>query len=140
MRAKAMALIMLGTITGSQLVCADNLQGEQAALTAANKWLAIVDSGQFAKSYDESARLFQSRVTKDRWLRQIKAGRPLFGKVIKRTLEAEQFTTTMPGAPDGEYVVIQFDTEFEKKKQAIETITPMKEQNGTWRVSGYFVR
>jgi hypothetical protein len=46
----------------------------------------------------------------------------------------------LPGAPDGEYVVIQFETSFENKKSAIETVTPMIEINGGWRVSGYFIK
>jgi hypothetical protein len=45
-----------------------------------------------------------------------------------------------PGAPDGEYVVIQFETSFEKKKSSIETITPIKEKDGSWRVSGYYIK
>jgi hypothetical protein len=46
----------------------------------------------------------------------------------------------MPGAPDGEYYVIQYDTSFEKKKSAVETITPMVDKEGKWRVSGYYIR
>jgi hypothetical protein len=44
------------------------------------------------------------------------------------------------GPPDGEYVVIQFETSFENKKSAIETVTPMLDQDGKWRVSGYFIK
>jgi hypothetical protein len=35
---------------------------------------------------------------------------------------------------------MQFDTQFEKKRAAIETVTPMQDTDGQWRVSGYFVR
>ena len=42
--------------------------------------------------------------------------------------------------PDGQYVVFQFDTQFESKRAAIETVTPMLDTDGQWRVSGYFVR
>ena len=48
--------------------------------------------------------------------------------------------TDIPNAPDGEYVVIQFDTVFENKKEAIEKITPMLDPNGKWRVAGYFIK
>ena len=51
-----------------------------------------------------------------------------------------QFTKTMPGAPDGEYVILQFDTSFADKKAAIETVTPMKDKDGKWRVAGYFIK
>jgi hypothetical protein len=45
----------------------------------------------------------------------------------------------LPGAPDGEYVVIQYETSFEKKAFAIETVTPSFEKDGIWRVSGYYI-
>jgi hypothetical protein len=44
------------------------------------------------------------------------------------------------GRSDGEYVVIQFDTQFENKAAAVETIAPMHEKDGSWRVSGYFIK
>jgi hypothetical protein len=48
--------------------------------------------------------------------------------------------TSVPGAPDGQYVLIQFETVFEKKAQSIETITPMLDADRTWRVSGYYIK
>ncbi len=42
--------------------------------------------------------------------------------------------------PDGEYVVVQLETSFANKKAAVETVTPMLEKDGRWRVSGYFIR
>jgi hypothetical protein len=47
---------------------------------------------------------------------------------------------TLPGAPDGESVVIQYDTQFEHKAHAVETVVPMRERDGSWKVSGYFVK
>ncbi len=48
--------------------------------------------------------------------------------------------TSLPGAPDGEYVVISYETSFTNKKSAIETVTPMLDKDGKWRVSGYFIK
>jgi Protein of unknown function (DUF4019) len=62
------------------------------------------------------------------------------GKVLSRTLKSATYTTSLPGAPDGEYVVIQYDTSFEHKKSAVETITPMLDKDDHWRVSGYFIK
>jgi hypothetical protein len=42
--------------------------------------------------------------------------------------------------PDGKYVVIQYDSVFEQKASAVETVTPMLDSDGAWRVSGYFVQ
>jgi len=45
---------------------------------------------------------------------------------------------SLPGAPDGEYVVIQYETQFEHHTPA-ETVTPMLDKDGAWKVSGYFI-
>ena len=65
--------------------------------------------------------------------------RPL-GNVVSRQLRSRTYATELPGAPDGEYVVIQFNTTFENKQVAVETVTPMLEDDGSWLVAGYFIR
>jgi len=37
-------------------------------------------------------------------------------------------------------VVIRYDASFANKKSAIETVTPMLDKDGQWRVSGYFIK
>jgi hypothetical protein len=55
-------------------------------------------------------------------------------------VQTKTYKTSLPGAPDGEYVIIQFETSFENKKIAIETVTPMMDKDGNWRVSGYYIK
>jgi hypothetical protein len=62
------------------------------------------------------------------------------GKVILRQLKIKAYQTTLAGAPDGQYVVIQFETSFQNKRSAIETVTPMLDKDGQWRVSGYYIK
>ncbi|KPJ71393.1 hypothetical protein AMJ52_08655, partial [candidate division TA06 bacterium DG_78] len=62
------------------------------------------------------------------------------GKLVSRTVKSAKYTTSLPGAPDGEYVVIQYEASFENKQSAIETVTPMKDTDGAWRVSGYYIK
>jgi hypothetical protein len=113
---------------------------EQAAVQSAEKWLALVDQGKYAASWDEAAGIFKNAVLKDKWVETINGVRPPFGKVLLREVKTKTFKTSVPGAPDGEYVIIQFQTKFENKASAIETVTPVKEQDGVWRVSGYFIK
>ena len=49
-------------------------------------------------------------------------------------------TKELPGAPDGEYIVFEFATRFAHEQNAVEIVTPMRDVDGQWRVSGYFVR
>jgi hypothetical protein len=79
-------------------------------------------------------------VDKASWEKALHATRDPLGKLVSRKLSSKQLTHTLPGSPDGTYVVIQYDSQFEKKKSAVETVTPMLDTDGRWHVSGYFIR
>jgi Protein of unknown function (DUF4019) len=135
-------LLMTFTIVCSLIGVAAMAQDKniEAAKKGAESWLAVVDKGDYATSYDEAASLFKLAITKEDWLRKVRAARGPLGKVISRNLKGTQYKTSLPGAPDGEYVVIQYDTSFENKWSAVETITPTLDKDAQWRVSGYFIR
>ena len=113
---------------------------EKAAEDSATQWLALVDAGDYAASWDDAAALFKNAVPKEQWTEKAKVARGPFGKVNSRKLKSATFKTTLPGAPDGQYVIIQYDSTFEHKQSAVETVTPMLDKDGQWRVSGYFIR
>ncbi len=113
---------------------------EAAATKEAEAWLALDDQGKRGESWDAAAKLFKAAVTRDKWNEAVAAARDPLGKLVSRRLKSAKFKETLPGAPDGKYVVIQFDTSFKHKKKAVETITPMQEADGTWKVSGYFIK
>ncbi|NOQ96624.1 MAG: DUF4019 domain-containing protein [Calditrichae bacterium] len=113
---------------------------EEAAADAATQWLALVDSAQYEQSWNESSDIFQKAISKSAWEQQLHSVRDPLGNLISREVQSTQYSTSLPGAPDGEYVVITFKTSFENKKAAIETVTPMKDSLGVWRVSGYYIR
>ncbi len=125
---------------GQSQTTESNPEAEKAAIECAEKWLAVVDQGEYDKSWEETAGLFKQVVPVEQWRNQLKVFRGALGKVVSRTLKSKQYTTTAPGAPDGQYVIIQYDASFEKKTTAVETITPMLEEDGAWRVSGYFIK
>lgn len=113
---------------------------EAVAVAAAKAWLTTVDAGHYARSWDDAAGFFKIAVKKERWLELMISSRKPLGKLISRRLSQQKYHTSLPGAPDGQYVVIQFEASFENKKKAVETVTPMLDKDGQWRVSGYFIK
>jgi hypothetical protein len=113
---------------------------EQLAQKSAQSWLTLTDEGKYSESWDAAAQMFKSAVTKEQWQSAMKGSREPLGKMRSRRLKAATYTKTLPGAPDGEYVVIQFDTSFEHKQSAVETVTPMLDTDGKWKVSGYYIK
>jgi Protein of unknown function (DUF4019) len=110
------------------------------AVTTAQNWLSLVDSGQYSESWQTSSEIFRSAINQDQWAQTMTVIRMPLGNLLSRELSSKKYQTTLPGAPDGEYVVIVFKTSFSNKKLAYETITPMKEKDGKWRVSGYYIK
>ena len=108
--------------------------------TAAETWLKLVDTEQYEESWEQAAELFKGGVTKEQWQQAASGVRKPLGPLVSRKLKSRQYTEQLPGAPDGQYVVIQFDAVFENKSAAVETVTPMLDPDGAWRVSGYFLR
>ena len=113
---------------------------EKAAEASATAWLAVVDAGKYGDSWDEAAALFKQALTRSQWEAALEKARRPLGKVISRKLRGAKLLTEIPNGPAGEYVVLQFDTSFEHMPSATETITPMKDKDGAWRVSGYYIK
>jgi hypothetical protein len=140
MARKIRLLVIMVLVFSAIPLVAGNSEKENAAVTAAENWLAMVDSEKYAESWKETAEYFKNKVKQQLWEQRLQGVRKPLGKLISRKIKTTTYTTTMVGAPDGEYVVIRFETSFENKKTAIETITPMVDKDGRWRVSGYFIR
>jgi len=110
------------------------------AVEAAKTWLALVDEGRYGESWETAAVYFRNAITKQKWEQTLNGVRKPLGRLLSRELKSKIYRKSLPGAPDGEYAVIQFTTSFENKSSAIETVTPMLDEDGNWRVSGYYIR
>jgi hypothetical protein len=116
---------------------ADKVAKAEAAALA---WLALTDAGDYPRSWDQAAGFFQASVSKPNWIHAVGNFRQPMGSLISRKVRSATFTRSLPGVPDGEYVVIKYDTQFEHKDSAVETVTPLLEKDGSWKVSGYFIK
>lgn len=140
MRRFIICLFVLCLSLFSSLALAQGSDKEQAAITAAEQWLSLVDSGKYGQSWKQAAEYFRSSVSKVAWRDSMMAARKPLGRLKSRSVLGSAYNTSLPGAPDGEYVIIQFETSFENKQTAVETVTPMLEKDGSWRVCGYYIK
>ena len=110
-----------------------------AAQAAARPWLALVDAGRYAAGWDSASALLKKATTKAAWETAVRQARQSYSASEPRTLIRASYETSLPNAPPGEYVVLQYRSS-KNGRAVIETITPMKEAGGAWRVSGYYIR
>jgi predicted membrane-bound mannosyltransferase len=112
---------------------------EAAAQKAAEAWLKLIDAGQYGASWDEASASFRKAVSRSTWEKKASAAREPLGTVVTRKVASKQLAHELPGAPDGTYVVLTFETKFEHKERGIETVTMMLD-DGKFRGAGYFIR
>ncbi len=133
-------LFLLSVLFSFGCSTVDAQKNETDAIESASVWLSMIDSGKYEESWNESAELFRNAVTVGKWQRSIETARKPLGTLISRKVKSKEYRTSLPGAPVGNYVVIQFSTSFTNKDLAIETVTPMMDKDGKWRVSGYYIK
>jgi uncharacterized protein DUF4019 len=113
---------------------------EKPIIAAAQSWLGEIDSGNYGNSWKQASSYFQGAVTEKNWTDALTGARRPLGKLLARKLAKTQSATSLPGAPDGNYLVMQFDTSFENKKSAVELVTFMREKSGDWKAAGYYIK
>jgi hypothetical protein len=110
------------------------------AMAVAHQWLELVDGGRGRDAYAAAAESFRKGIEQLKWEVTADTVRNTLGGVMGRKFRTSYYTRTLPGAPDGEYVLIYYDTRFEKKALATELVTCEREKDGIWRVGGYWVK
>lgn len=135
-----LCLVGCGKQSPSDAKFKSNPAAEQAAIQSAQVWLDLVDGGSYAKSWEDTAAVFKSAVSQADWEKTAQAVRAPLRRMVSRKIKSQQYATFLPGAPTGEYVVIQYDTTFENKANAVETITPLLDKDGQWKVSGCYIK
>jgi len=132
----AATVLLAGTFMSASAESVDTA----AATAAAISWLDLLDSGKYAESWEQAAAVNQAAIPKANWESSLSAARNPLGKNLSRVLKSAVYSNNLTGAPEGEYVIIRFASSFEHVPNAMETVTPMKQKDGSWKVSGYFVK
>jgi uncharacterized protein (TIGR03067 family) len=99
-----------------------------------DSWLGMVDSGDYARSWETAAASFQSAISKEDWVARLERVRRPLGKVISRKLRS------LKDGVAGKRQVLEFNTSFDGMLAAVETVTFALQPNGERRAIGYLIR
>lgn len=135
----ARRIILIAMLAWFPALAADEEINVTPAIQAANAWLALIDGQRYGESWEQSSQLFQDATPRLKWETTAQSVRGPLGAVQGRKMHSATYTRTLPGAPPGEYVVIRYETHFANRPFSTETVTPSREKDGTWKVSGYFI-
>ena len=103
-------------------------------LPAVEAWLAIMDDGDYAASWEKAAPYFKRVMTRDKWIGLGEKIRHPLGPVHSRKLNSSTFSV------GGIHLEVRYDTVFEGLVAATETVTFAKQVDGSWQAIGYLIR
>ncbi|HKB72050.1 MAG TPA: DUF4019 domain-containing protein [Thermoanaerobaculia bacterium] len=135
----AAALAFATAVSAARAADAPKPPDSLPAVTAMTTWLHLIDAGKYGESWEQASVLFKGALTRERWVSAMEGGRKPLGDLIKRYLKSADYRTSLPGAPDGQYFVVQFGASFSGKADAVETVTAVRE-GGDWKAAGYFIK
>lgn len=118
---------------------ADNTTKIDAARTALTEWLKLADAGDYAGTWNTGSAGFKSAVAEAQWTQMATSVRTPLGALQTRDESSANYSTTLPGAPAGEYVVLTFATRF-ASMAVTETVVATLDADGSWRAAGYVIR
>jgi hypothetical protein len=116
-----------------------NADAKKQAQRQALGFLQALDREQYTESYAYTSALIRSKVSEDQFSSEVKKDRASDGAEQSRKLMDVTYTTTLENEPAGQYVVLQYSTDFVNKKGALETLT-MSYEDSYWRVAGWFIK
>jgi hypothetical protein len=111
-----------------------------AAMAAAQAWLKLIDAGNYSESWKQASAVVQGAAPEMVFAKAMETFRQPLGAVVSRQLKSAEPAAQLPGAADGQYVLMQFETSFANKQSAIETVTFSLEKDGQWKSAGYFIK
>lgn len=130
-----LVLFMLAILAGCQ--GGDSSQkNESAATAAAQKWLAMLDQGNYTDAWQASADAIKSQGTQTQFADVMKRQRGPMGKLLSRTVEYAHYGKNPPNFPPGEYVEVKFKSSFENAK-SVEELVQLVKTGDTWKVGAY---
>jgi hypothetical protein len=133
-------LAMIAMLTGGSFVARAEDMPEKAAQKAAEAWMPLWDAGKYDESYQELAEHTRKNIPKRQWFVYWSAVRKPLGKLKSRKLIEAKYIKSLPGVPDQEGAMLQYESSFENKESVVETFGMMREKDGTWRVANYLTK
>lgn len=107
---------------------------------SAEAWLTLVDSAQYAASWEQAADVFRQNISAAQWAQAAAQARSPFGMLQARNLNGLRQEASLPNAPPGNYVILEYTSAFTLIPRAVETLVLSETPEGEWRAGGYFIR
>lgn len=127
-----------------QLVRGEDTPNDTApAVAAMQTWLQEIDAGRYEQSWTDASEFFRKAVASEQWKQQLGQARRPLGRCDGRNLLSAAWQAEVPAGAKkikGPVVIAQFSSAFENLRAARETVSFVRETDGSWKAAGYFIK
>jgi len=107
----------------------------EEAREAADAWLALYDANDIEGTYETAADVFKEQVSLEDWEMQAGQVQDAVGELDGREFTETVYTNELPQAPAGDYMIVQYDTQYANMNVTEFVILLLEE--GEWRLVGF---
>lgn len=108
-------------------------------IQVANQYVSTLDKGLYADSWTQGSTIFQHTINQREWKIALGLARRRLGNVKSRTIKDVRIAWNPAGLPKGPYMVVEYETAFDKAPHSGETLTFNQDSSGKWKVLTYQV-
>ena len=121
------------TVAGPEAPSAARTEAEAAARSA-ERFLELIDAGQWAESYAATGAEFRRLNTLNAWTDVSARLRPPLGAVLTRDVTSNEY---VPAPPEG-YRLVKFRSTYAKGTTRTESVS-LAWEDGAWKVAGIVI-
>jgi hypothetical protein len=111
----------------------------ETARSAAEEWLAVLDSGNFPAAYAAMSEAARIRFGRNEMVGAFSRAREHLGPAQSRSFDRSSSMTDPPGSPKGDYQMYGFKTKFANVATPLYESVQLYGENGRWKPVGIFV-
>lgn len=114
---------------------------DKLAAKAAEKWLQLVDQGQLSEGWQQLSDDYKNNVDERTWREalQINALSKQANIISRKIVKIIPWHDSTVNSTS-EYKMVLFKTFYDDNSESSLIITPRRENDGEWRVAGFFFR
>ena len=129
-----------GPVVGTALFEIDAGPVKSAVVSGSQKWLALIDDGDFQGSWNSLSQLARSFLRWEDYRRVTANFRSEHGGVCERVLKRVWYTSDWPHSPEGDYVGVEYESRMRFDEDRVIEFTVLACEDGEWKVLAHQFR
>ena len=105
----------------------------------AQAWLRLLDDAEYELCWQNAAEYFRNSVSLEEWKEKGSSARSAVGHLQTRKLKQSHATDDIGVGPKGKYCICEYDCVFSSVGSIVERVTLLQEDDGQYRVIGYYL-